>query len=66
MRRWTGRVAAVALAATAVMPVMAPPAQAWTCQIKDLPVEPDPGDIACEVVLKVAGFLCSKVGGPCG
>ena len=66
MRKRLTTLALTAVAAAAIVPVTAPPAHAWTCTIKDLPVDPDPGDIACQVVLKVAGVLCAKVGGPCG
>ena len=66
MRKKLTTLALTAVAAAAIVPVTAPPAHAWTCTIKDLPTEPDPGDVVCDVVLKVAGFLCQKVGGPCG
>lgn len=66
MRKRLTTLALAAVAAAAIVPVTAPPAHAWTCQIRDLPLDPDPGDVACEVVLTVAGVLCDKVGGPCG
>jgi hypothetical protein len=66
MRKRLTTLALAAVAATAIVPMTASPAHAWTCQIKDLPLDPDPGDVACDVVLTVAGFLCQKVGGPCG
>ena len=66
MRKKLTTIALTAVAAAAIVPVTAPPAHAWTCTIKDLPMDPDPGDVVCDVVLTVAGFLCQKVGGPCG
>ena len=65
MRKLT-TLALTAVAVTAIVPMTAPPAHAWTCQIRDLPLDPDPGDVACDVVMAVAGVLCAKVGGPCG
>jgi hypothetical protein len=62
MRKRLTTLALAAFAATAMLPMTASPAQAWTCQIKDLPMDPDPGDIACEVFLKATGPLCYKYG----
>ena len=66
MRKRLTKLAVATVAAAAILPVAAPPAHAWTCTIKDLPVDPDTGEVVCDVVLEVAGFLCWKVGGPCG
>jgi hypothetical protein len=66
MRKRLTTLALTAVAAAAIVPVAAPPAHAWTCTMRPLPVDPDPGVIVCDVVMEVAGFLCWKVGGPCG
>lgn len=66
MRKKLTTMALAAVAAAAIVPVTAGPAQAWTCTIRDFGVEPDPGEVVCDVVMEVAGFLCWKVGGPCG
>jgi hypothetical protein len=66
MRKKLTTMALAAVAAAAIVPVTAGPAHAWTCQIRDFGIDPDPGELACDVVMTVAGVLCAKVGGPCG
>ena len=62
MRKRLTTLALTAVAAAAIVPVTAPPAHAWTCTTRPLPVDPDPGVIACDVFLKVTGPICAKFG----
>ena len=63
MKKMVGRVAAIALAASAIMPVMAPSAHAWTCTIRDTGIfNPEPGDVVCDIFLKATGPFCAKFG----
>ena len=62
MRKTMSRLAVVAVAAAAIMPVAAPSAHAWTCTTQPLPVDPDPGVIACDLFLKATGPICAKYG----
>ena len=60
MRRWAGRLAAVALMAVVVVPV-GPAAHAMMCPIDTgSHLEPNPDDVACDVFRTVMHPVCFK------
>ena len=55
-------VAAVAVAGSIFT---AAPAHAWTCATNDEYIPPEVGDLACDVILTVAGTVCRAVPKAC-